>query len=276
MRRAVILLMVMGLGILMSVGTASAALDYLIIKDPASTPAETVQTGGDVTFQVTLTKSENIRPQTATLTITNELIEPRIELTVDGSTEIFFNKDIVEKELDTSTVKLIKIKAIGNAPTVNKKVRRELLTIKTNVYYDEEHRESEEEIIFPLYITNPRIENAIKAIADARDKLKVINREIQNLEAKGVDASLLEDRAINAESIIDSADRFHDVGQPIEAQRQSENAINLLDGILYDARELEKTAAQTGKTNKYLAIGAVVFVVFMAFLYFKGKRDELG
>ncbi len=276
MRRAVLLLMVMGLGIIMSAGTASAALDYLVVKDPASTPAETVQTGGIVNFQVTLLKSGNIRPPTATLVITNGLVNPRVELTIDDSTEIFFNKNTIEKELNTEAVSIIIISASGNAPTVNKKVRRELLTVTTEVYYDEEHQDPEEEITFPLYITNPTIENAIKAIDDARDKLKETNREIQNLEARGVDTSLLEDRAINAESIIDSADRFHDVGQPIEAQRQSENAINLLDGILYDARELEKASAQTSKTKEYLIIGAGVFVVFAAFLYFKSKREELG
>ncbi len=283
MRRAVVLLMVMGLGIIMSAGTASAALDYLVVKDPASTPAETVQTGGNVNFQVTLLKSENIRPQNATLIITNKLVKPQIELTIIYSLDepspdpqIFFYQDQVTKELDTEKVKLIKISVTGDAPTVNKKVRRELLTIKTNVYYDEEHQEPEEEITFPLYITNPTIENAIKAIDDARDKLKETNREIQKLEARGVDTSSLEDRAITAEKIIDSAERSHDVGQPIEAQRLSENAIDLLNDIINDARELEKTSVQTSKTKEYLVIGVGVFVVFAAFLYFKGKREELG
>lgn len=276
MRRAVLLLMVMGLGIIMSAGTASAALDYLVVKDPASTPAETVQTGGIVNFQVTLLKSTNIRPPNATLIITNELVNPRVELTIDDSTEIFFNKNTIEKELNTETVSIIIISASGNAPTVNKKVRRELLTVTTEVYYDEEHQEPEEEITFPLYITNPTIENAIKAIDDARDKLKETNRKIQNLEARGVGTFSLEDRAITAEKIIDSAERSHDVGQPIEAQRLSENAIDLLNDIISDARELEKTSAQTSKTKEYLVIGVGVFVVFAAFLYFKGKREELG
>ncbi len=71
MRRAVLLLMVMGLGIIMSAGTASAALDYLVVKDPKSTPAETVKTGDPVIFKVTLLKSENIRPQNAMLVITS-------------------------------------------------------------------------------------------------------------------------------------------------------------------------------------------------------------
>ncbi|MEE8358702.1 MAG: hypothetical protein V3R82_04755, partial [Candidatus Hydrothermarchaeales archaeon] len=118
MRRAVLLLMVMGLGIIMSAGTASAALDYLVVKDPASTPAETVQTGGIVNFQVTLLKSTNIRPPNATLVITNELVNPRVELTIDDSTEIFFNKNTIEKELNTETVSIIIISASGNAPTV--------------------------------------------------------------------------------------------------------------------------------------------------------------
>ncbi|MFQ5975219.1 MAG: hypothetical protein ACE5J5_02745, partial [Candidatus Hydrothermarchaeales archaeon] len=227
MRRAVILLIVMGLGIVMSVGTVSAALDYLEVKDRASTPAETAQSGGLVNFQVTLQKSTNIRPQNATLVITNELVNPRIELTIDESNEIFFNKDRIEKELNTETVSLIKITASGNAPTVNKKVRRILLEVKTNVYYDEEHQEPEEEITFPLYITNPTIENAIKAIDNARDKLKEANRRIFNLEARGVDISALEARATTAENIIDSAERSHDLGQPIEAQRQAENAMDL-------------------------------------------------
>ncbi len=276
MRRAVLLLMVMGLGIIMSAGTASAALDYLVVREHTSTPAETTQTGGIVNFQVALQKSTNIRPQNATLIITNELVNPRVELTIDDSTEIFFNKNTIEKELNTEAVSIIIISASGNAPTVNKKVRRELLTVKTDVYYDEEHQDTEEEITFPLYITNPTIENAIKAIDDARDKLKETNREIQNLEAKGVDTSSLEDRAITAEKIIDSAERSHDVGQPIEAQRLSENAIDLLNDIISDARELEKTSVQTSKTKEYLAIAAGVFVVFAAFLYFKCKREELG
>ncbi|MFQ5887303.1 MAG: hypothetical protein ACE5HY_01245 [Candidatus Hydrothermarchaeales archaeon] len=276
MRRAVVLLMVLGLGIIMSVGTASAALDYLVVKDRASTPAETAQSGGIVNFQVSLQKSTNIRPQNATLVITNELVNPRIELTIDDSTEIFFNKDRIEKELNTETVSLIKISASGNAPTVNKRIRRILLDVKTKVYYDEEHQEPEEEISFPLYITNPDIEDAVDAIDNARDKLKEANRRIFNLEARGVDTSALEDRAITAENIIDSAERSHDLGQPIEAQRLAENAIDLLDDIIDDARELEQTSAQTSEMKQYLAIGAAIIVVLAAFLYFKGKREELG
>ncbi len=276
MRKGVILLMVMMMGIILNFGTASAALDYLVVRDHTSTPAETTQTGGIVTFQVALQKSSYIRPQNATLVITNELVNPRIELTIDESNEIFFNQDILEKEIDTEKVSLIIISASGNAPTVSKKVRRTLLEVKTNVYYDEEHQETEEEITFPLYITNPTIEDAVNTISDARDSLKDANRLILTLKGRSVDTTDLEDRITTAENIIDTAERTHDKGQPIEAKRMAENSMDLLDDIIDDARELERTSAQKSDLTEYMPIGAALLIVLFAFLYFKGKREELG
>ncbi|MFQ6136254.1 MAG: hypothetical protein ACE5PM_03640 [Candidatus Hydrothermarchaeales archaeon] len=279
MNKGILLLIVLGMGMLVSVGGVSAlALDYLILKEPpTSTPKEIVDSGAPVGVDITLIKNpESIRPQNATLNISLELVNPTIKLTIDDVTEVFFNEYQLEKELDTAKVALINIKIDGEAQTVKKKVRRTIVDVRTHVYYDPENRGVEEEVSIPLYITNPTIEEAVDALEDANDKYSEARSRLYNLETRGADVTDLKTRLQNARSIIDSAEHSHDIGQPIQAKRLAENAIELLNGIIDDAKELERTTAQTTDIKRYLTIAATVIIVLAAVMYLRGRREELG
>ena len=62
----------------------------------------------------------------------------------------------------------------------------------------------------------------------------------------------------------------------IQAERLADNAIDTLNDIIADARDLERNSAKKSDLNKNLAIGGAVVLVLFAFLYIRGRQEELG
>ena len=157
------ILIILGLVILMSIGTASATRDYLVIKERTAPTSETIQSGKDVNFKVTLEKSTNILPTSAILYISTDLYNPHVELTIDGSNKLFFTQDTIKKSLDINSVSTINIVASGKAPHVDNSEKRILFDISTRVTYENNNSpitQTEYEISFPHNIENPIVKTS--------------------------------------------------------------------------------------------------------------------
>jgi hypothetical protein len=258
--------------ILVSIGFSHAQTDYLAVSgQPKLTHTEMINSGDPYTAEIKLIRV-GIIPRQATLSISTGAVNPIIKLTVDGAEQTFTSQSVTQ-ELSESGVSEIEIKISGNAPTVSTDTVLEMISVSTYVFYDDMNKGDQEEITRSLTVTNPEIEEAVRAIANAKSTLLEAETSISDLKSQSIDVASLESRLEVARDTIRDAEASKERGFPIESKRQADNAMKSLEGIIADASAKSKTVYDV---KKYATIAVVVVIALIGISVLRRKREELG
>jgi len=246
--------------------------DYLALSgQPKLTHTERINSGDPYTAEITLTRV-GILPREATLNVSTGAVNPVIKVAIDGEEQTFASQS-VSIPLPEAGVSEIDIKVSGNAPTVSTDTKVEMVHVATYVVYDELNKGLQEEITRSLVVTNPEIEDAVRAIAEAKRKLLEAETAISDLKAQGLDTTSLESRLEVARDLIRDSENSKARGFPIEAKRQADNAYISLEGIIHDARTRSQRVYDI---KTYATIGVVVLIALIAISVLRRKKEELG
>jgi|GEM_PF-1280400 len=257
---------------------SAASPDYLAVPKDGSAinPKETVKSGEPIAADITLKRVSEILPEESKLNITINMVNPWVRVTIDGAEKTFANEKAIEVALPKEGVKEIRIHATGNAPTVEKLTKLNIIEIKTYVRYTGTEGEYQKEIALTLDVTNPEIKEVITAIKTAKDKLSTAENMINVLKTRGVNTVELESQLQDAKTQISLSEELHDDGKIELAKSTAKVATNSLNRIIADAGKIE-TKKETRTTVKdYAAIAAVVIAVILIALFIKKRREELG
>jgi hypothetical protein len=268
MKKAIIILV-----ILFSVGIVSAALPDYLKASEVDEPSSTVKIGDSVSAKMTL-KRVGIVPDSAKLKIVTELVDSRIEVTIDNVTENYVLKSN-EIPLAAGGVEEIKIRVFGDAPEVERQIDIKVLEVTTHVEYPGEDPEDQEDGTFTTTVSDKEIKETVTTIDDAWDKYNVAKAKVDTLASTGVNTAALEAQIQNAKELLDNADELHDKGEIDLAKSTAESASKILDGVIIDA-EKSGVGPVPLDLRRYLVIGGAVIVVLIVALFLKGKREELG
>ncbi len=167
----------------------------------------------------------------------------------------------------------LRIKISGNAPTVNTDTLGDMVHVYTFVVYDDQNKGVQEEIKRSLIITNPEIEESVRAIGEAKRILLETETAISDLKAQNVDTTSLESRLEIARDLIKDSENSKARGFPIEAKRQADNAILTLNSIKADANSLTQRSLDI---KKYATVGVVIIIALIGISVLRRKREELG
>jgi hypothetical protein len=246
--------------------------DYLEVSgQPKLTHTEKINSGDPYSAEVTLSRV-GIIPRQANLTISTGAVNPIIKLNINGSDQTFTSQK-VSQQLSEEGVGEISIKISGNAPTVSTDLEVEMVSVITDVVYDDLNKGPQEEIIRSLVVTNPDIEDAVRAINEAKSKRLQAESAISNLKAQNKDTTSLETRLQIVRDLISDADVSKDRGYPIEAKRQADNAIISLDSIILDANTMTQRNIDI---KKYATVAVVIIIALIGISVLRRKREELG
>lgn len=275
MKKKLVLIIVF-LWILASAAAASCAEEYLAVPEDGSkiTPAQEVHSGDPVAANITLYKV-GIIPRNAVLYITLNLANPELKLKVDNKVETFTKQPQIVYELPRDGVNTINIRVSGDAPQVTKKVYRDIVEVKTFVYYDAEHQENQTEEVLSLYVTNPVAEEAYDAIISSKERLEDADFILSSLEALGTDTVQLRVKYNRIKEQIDIAESSNDAGRAVEAKRQADLALASLEDLISEAKSTEVGVQQASSMKKYMGIALVMIVLFLI-IFLRGYREELG
>jgi hypothetical protein len=280
MRKGTALLLIVAIIGLSSLEGAAAATDYLAV--PAGgfdvNPKERVKVGEPISADVTLKRIGDILPETATLILTIDMVNAWTQVDIDGSVQTFANANDIEIPLPSAGVKEIKITVRGNAPDVDRLMRLRVLEVKTDVAYKGTPREVQEEVSIFLEVSNPDIQAAVETIDRARRRFQASESRIQDLKAQGIDTVDLEARLQNARELIETAEGLQGQGRLEESRQTAQVALSILSDIDSQAEaKAGDVLANPTKVRKYLLFGGLgVFVLLLAFLFFRSRREELG
>ncbi len=246
--------------------------DYLAVSgQPKLTHTEKINSGDPYTAEIALTRV-GIIPRQSTLNISTSAVNPTIKVTIDGE-ENSFTSQMVSLPLSPEGVTEIDVKISGNAPTVSTDTPADMVSIITDVVYDDLNKGPQEEIKRSLVVTNAEIEDAVRAIQQAKTKLLEAETAISDLKAQNRDTSSLESRLEVVRDLINDADVSRTRGFPIEAKRKSDNALISLDGIITDSRSMTQRVIDI---KKYATVAVVVIIALIGISVLRRKREELG
>lgn len=265
--------------LLCSVALVSAAApDYLAVPKDGSAinPKETVKSGEPIAADITLKRVSEILPEESKLNITVSMVNPWVRVTIDGAEKTFANEKAVEVALPKEGVKEVRIYATGNAPTVEKLTKLNIIEVKTYVRYTGAEGEYQKEITLTLDVTNPEIKEVIAAIKTAKEKLSTAENMISALKSRGVNTVELESQLQDAKTQISLAEKLHDDGKIDLAKSTAEVATNSLNRIISNASKIETQKETRTALKDYLIIAAVVIVAILIALFIKKRREELG
>jgi hypothetical protein len=167
----------------------------------------------------------------------------------------------------------IDIKISGNAPTYQTDIEVDMVSVITDVVYDDLNKGTQIEIIRSLIVTNPEIEEAVRTINEAKRKLLQAESAISDLKAQNRDTAALESRLEVTRDLINDADVSRARGFPIEAKRQADNAILLLADIITDSNSMTNRVIDF---KKYATVAVVVVIALIGISVLRRKREELG
>jgi hypothetical protein len=247
--------------------------DYLAVTgQPKLTHTEKINSGDPYSAEVTLNRV-GIIPRQSNLTVTTAAVNPIIKLKIDEEDEQTFTSQMVSVTLSEAGVTSIEIKISGNAPTVSTDIEAIMVSVVTDVVYDDLNKGPQEEIVRSLVVTNPDIESAVRAINDAKTRRLAAETAVSDLKASGVDATALETRLQVVRDLISDSESSKARGFPIEAKRQADNAILSLDSIISDA---DSMAQREIDTKKIATVAVVIIIALMGISVLRRKREELG
>jgi len=275
MNKIVLFLLILSV-VVISAGSGSCSRDYLAVTEDGYriNPPEEVYSGDPIGVNLTL-KKVGILPREAILYISLNLVNPEVLLTIDDKTESFSNKIWIVYPLPSDGVETINIRVTGDAQDVDKKVHREIINVKTYVYYDQFNIENQTEKIGHLFVTNPVAEEAYDSIIAARDRVKDAEFFISSLKSLGADTEELEVKLQRIKEQIDIADAANDAGRPEDAITQVKLASKSLEGLISQAKSTEVGTQRRSAVGK-LIIGGVLVIVLFLILFLRGYREELG
>jgi hypothetical protein len=246
--------------------------DYLAVSgQPKLTHTEKINSGDPYSAEVSLIRV-GIIPREANITVSTGAVNPVVKIIIDGE-ESTFTSQIVTQPLSPDGVSEIEIKISGNAPIVSTDTPSEMVSVITDVLYDDINKGPQEEIIRSLVVTNPDIEDAVRGITEAKSKLAQAESAISSLKAQNRDTTSLETRLQVVRDMISDADVSKDRGYPIEAKRQADNAIISLDSIILDANTLTQRDIDI---KKYATVAVVIIIALIGISVLRRKREELG
>lgn len=267
--------------LMVAVGIALAAeisADYLAVEDAKVSPSGVARIGDPVAVDVVL-KKLGPEPQEARLNLSIGLDNPTVTLKLNGEVKTYYGNNI-ELALPKG-LKTVSIKIVGNAPAVSKLTRIQVLKVSTYVFYDEENKGYQEEVLpgkLPAYldVTTELITATLSEISRAEVKLKEAEGLVSKLEASGVDVASLKKRLDTAKDSLETAKKLHERGNIDLAKQNAEGSITLLDDIIREANEKSKSLEKKSSLKKYLLVIAGIVVIALVVFFIKQKREELG
>jgi len=246
--------------------------DYLAVTgQPKLTHTEKINSGDPYSAEVTLSRV-GIIPRQTNLTVSTAAVNPIITISIDGEEQSFATQTVTQ-QLSESGVTSVEIKISGNAPTVSTDFEAEMVSVVTNVVYDDLNKGPQEEIVRSLVVTNPDIESAVRAINEAKTKRLAAETAVSDLKASGVETTALESRLQVVRDMVSDSESSKARGFPIEAKRQADNAIISLDSIISDANSM---AQREIDTKKIATVAVVIIIALMGISVLRRKREELG
>ncbi len=260
-----------------AVGVVSAAeisADYLTVEEQKVSPAGVARIGDPVAVDVVL-KKLGPEPQEARLNISIGLDNPTTTITFDGGEAKTYYSNEIEIPLPKG-LKSVSIKLVGNAPSVSKLTRIEVVKVSTYVYYDEDNKGYQDEASIYLDVTNELISAALSEISRAEVKLSEAEKLVSELEAKGIDVESLRNRLETAKDTLNTAKKLHDRGNVDLAKQNAESSLVLLDDIIKEAKEKAQAAEKKSSLKKYLLIIAGIVVIVLVVLFIRQRKEELG
>ncbi|WP_456475475.1 hypothetical protein [Candidatus Pyrohabitans sp.] len=267
--------------LMVAVGIALAAeisADYLAVEDAKVSPSGVARIGDPVAVDVVL-KKLGPEPQEARLNLSIGLDNPTVTLKLNGEVKTYYGNNI-ELALPKG-LKTVSIKIVGNAPAVSKLTRIQVLKVSTYVFYDEENKGYQEEVLpgkLPAYldVTTELITATLSEISRAEVKLSEAEELVSKLEARGVDVASLKKRLETAKDSLETAKKLHERGNVDLAKQNAEGSITLLDDIIREANEKSKSLEKKSSLKKYLLVIAGIVVIALVVFFIKQKREELG
>ncbi|HDH28006.1 MAG TPA: hypothetical protein ENH13_02620 [Euryarchaeota archaeon] len=246
--------------------------DYLAVTgQPKLTHTEKINSGDPYSAEVSLSRV-GIIPRQSNLTVSTAAVNPIITLSIDGETQTFASQTVTQP-LPESGVTNVEIKISGNAPTVSTDIEAVMLSVVTDVVYDDLNKGSQTEIVRSLVVTNSDIESAVRAINDAKTRRLAAETAVSDLKARGIDTTALETRLQVVRDMISDSESSKARGFPIEAKRQADNAIISLESIISDADSMAKREIDT---KKIATVAVVIIIALMGISVLRRKREELG
>jgi hypothetical protein len=246
--------------------------DYLALsEEPRLTHTEKINSGDPYTAEISLQRV-GIIPRQANLSISTSAVNPIIKLTIDGE-EQTFSSQMVTQELSEEGVSTIEVTISGNAATVSTDTVADMVLIITEVVYDDINKGPQEEIRRSITVTNPEIEDAVRAINNAKSKLLQAETSLSDLKAEDRDITDLETRLEIARDMIEDAENSKTLGFPLNAKRQADNSIISLESIIADAQNMTQREIDI---QKYATVVVVIIIALIGISVLRRKREELG
>jgi hypothetical protein len=268
---AVVFALFVAVGVVLA---AEISADYLAVEEQKVSPVGVVRIGDPVAVDVVL-KKLGPEPQEARLNITIGLDNPTTTVIFDGGEANTYYGNEIEIPLPKG-LKSVSIKLVGNAPSVSKLTRIEVVKVSTYVYYDEDNKGYQDEASLYLDVTNELISAALSEISRAEVKLSEAEQLVSELEAKRVDVESLKNRLETAKDTLNTAKKLHDRGNVDLAKQNAESSLALLEDIIKEAKEKAQAAEKKSSLKKYLLVIAGIVVIALVVLFIRQKREELG
>jgi hypothetical protein len=267
----IVVAMIVAVGITLA---AEISADYLAVEEQKVSPVGVARIGDPVAVDVVL-KKLGPEPQEARLNITIGLDNPTTTVIFDGGEANTYYGNEIEIPLPKG-LKSVSIKLVGNAPSVSKLTRIQVVKVSTYVYYDEDNKGYQEETSLYLDVTNELISAALSEISRAEVKLSEAEELVNELEKRGVDVESLKKRLETAKDTLNTAKKLHDRGNVDLAKQNAESSLALLEDIIKEAKEKAQAAEKKSSLKKYLLVIAGVIVIALVVFFIRQKKEELG
>lgn len=263
---------------LLSVGAAwGASVDYLGVPPDglSMNPKESVRTGDPIAADVTLKRIGDILPEEAKLVLTVDMVNPWVQVDIDGNVQTFVGRNDIEVSLPITGVKEVKISAKGNAPFVEKLMRLRVMDVKTYVRYRGTPGENQNEVTSFLEVSNVQIERTVEAITMTEERYTSLESNIKNLKNQGINTVEMESDLQIARNLIKIARGLQEAGKIDEAKQTAQEAMKVLGKVEAKSSGIG-IMENPNKARLYLGAIVLVVIVVVALLFVKSKREELG